>query len=272
VSRLPASRLIQSIKETCTLPVRIRRRERLCVYLGDAELAVCRVAGRFRPVVQTKTILSCDASGRDIAAALAALDTWVRANSFRGAIEWIIGIDHVRYLVLPWDERLSSRSFCDTLAAASFAHQFFGNDVPFSAYQLRYASHRFGQPRLVALIPNKVVSTLATFAARHRCYTRCITPSLGAVWDRFFAHVKKDKGVLALVEGQRLLRVAYDHGHVTSLSVQPFSEEKTPAIPGDITKVFPVRNIAMPERTEWIPRGWSPDDDARFAYALCRVS
>ncbi|MFL9903453.1 hypothetical protein PQR71_35875 [Paraburkholderia fungorum] len=184
-------------------------------------------------------------------------------------IDWVIGIDYVRYLLLPWDERLSSQSFCRTLAAALFAQQSTASEIPFSAYQMRLAPLSFGRPLLAALIPSEVIREITAFVSHHQCRTRRITPALSAVWDRFFVRMKNDSGVLALVEGQRLLRVTYDHGHVASLSVQPFSGGRTSAIPKGVTLVFPARNLTIAASSDLALQGLAPDDDARFAYALC---
>jgi hypothetical protein len=277
VSRLPGSRFIQLASKMRSLPARIGRPARLRVYLGRDELAVCVLTGRIRPALRVKDILSSAATGdngdgsHSVAATLAALSTWLQAHPTRGVIEWVIGIDHVRYLSLPWDERLSGKPFCHTLAAALFAQQFSGSGIPFSAFQLRFAPLSFGRPLLAALIPNEVIDELTAFAPRHHCRTQKITPALSAVWDRFFSRVKNDTGVLALVEGQRLLRASYNHGHVTSVSVQPFSGERTPAIPGGITYCFPAKNMTAPTDGELALRGLLAGDDARFAYALCGV-
>lgn len=276
MSRLPTSWLIELTKRMRRLPVRIGRPERLCVYLGGRWLAVCLVKGGFRPVVRIKAILPFAAPGHDgnhtVAAALTALTEWLHVHPLRGGIEWVIGIDYVRYLLLPWDERLANRSFCHALAAALFAQQSAGDDVPFSAFQLRLAPLLFGQPRVAALIPVEIVNELTEFAPRHHCRTRRITPTLSVVWDRFFSLVRNETGVLALVEGQRLMRVGYDHGHVTSLSVQPFSGERTARIQQQcVTRFFPGRNMTAPASGELALPGLAPDDDVRFAYALCGV-
>lgn len=276
MSRLSANRLRQLADGMRSLPARIGRPERLHIYLGCGALAVCRASGRFRRVVQDKAMLPSAAFGCDgmhgVTEDLATLTTWLHAHPHRGTIEWIIGIDHVRYVLLPWDARLSNESFCHTLASALFAQQFPASEVPFSAYQLRFASLSFGRPRLVALIPNDIIGELTAFAARHHCHTRRITPALSVVWNRFFSRVKNDTGVLALVEEPRLLRVTYDHGHVTALSLQPFSAHTSPAMPRGVTYRFPARDIGMPESEDLAPRGLSPDDDPRIAYALCGVS
>jgi hypothetical protein len=236
-------------------------------------LAVCVVSGRFRPVVRGKTILPSTASDNDgahgVSVALTALTAWLHAHPRRSSIDWVIGIDHVRYLLLPWDERLASQSFCHSLAAALFAQQSTAAEIPFSAYQMRLAPLSFGRPRLAALIPSEVVKELTAFASRHQNRTQRITPALSAVWDRFLVRIKNDSGVLALVEGERLLRVTYDHGHVSSLSVQPFSARRTSVIPSGVTLAFPARDLAIAATGDLTLQGLASDDDMRFAYALC---
>lgn len=273
MSRSLASRLIQLVKRVFSLLVGIGRSERLCVHVSRSGLAVCVVTGRFRPVVRNKTILPSTASASDgthsVSVALIALTTWLHAHPFRGSIDWVVGIDHVRYLLLPWDERLSGQSFRHTLAAALFAQQSVAGEIPFSAYQMRLAPLSFGRPLLAALIPSEVVRELTAFASRHQSRTQRVTPALSAVWDRFFVRIRNDSGVLALVEGQRLLRVGYDHGHVSSLSVQPFSGGRTSAIPSGVTLAFPARNLTMASSGDLALQGLACGDDARFAYALC---
>ncbi|MFL9984057.1 hypothetical protein [Paraburkholderia sediminicola] len=262
-------------KKVCGLPVRVGRPERLRIYLSRSGLAVCVVTGGLRPVLRSKAILPSASSDCDdaqgISAALTALTPWLTAHSIRSPIEWIIGIDYVRYLLLPWDERLSNPSFCHSLAAALFAQQSTASEIPFSAYQICFAPLSFGRPLLAALIPSEIIREITTCASQQRCRTRHIKPAFSTVWDRFFVRMKSDSGVLALIEGQRLTRVAYDRGHVTSLSVQPFSAEQTSPVPGGVTLAFPARNLAMAASGELALRGLAPDDDARFAYALCGV-
>ena len=274
MSRLPASWLMQLARRVCNLPLRFGRPERLRIYLSREGLALCLVKRWFRPVIRMKVILPCalpDANdAHNIATPLAVLSEWLQAHPLRYAIEWIIGIDHVRYLLLPWDKRLSSESFCHTLAAALFAQQFAGSDLPFSAYELRFAPLSFGQPRLAALIPSEVVTELITFAPRHRCRSRQITPALSVVLDSLHPEMKNATGMLALVEGQRLLRVAYDNGQVISLSVQPYSYDRKPAIPSGVTHLFPSRDMTL-SKSKKLALALTPDDDPRFAYVLCGV-
>lgn len=230
-------------------------------------LAVCVVVGRFDPSAQSKAIVRADASS--LPALLAALDTWLDAHPARGEIDWIMGIEHVRYLLLPWDSRLSNDAFCRSLANALFA-QYFPGATPFTAFQIRFAPLAFGQPRLTALLANDVVDELNAFARRRGCRTRRIVPAVSAIWDRFYPRWKKGTGVLALIEGPRLLRIGYDHGHIMTLAIQPCADRSSAAA-SDATWVFPLPHPVAPDSNALALDCLAPDDDARLAYALCGV-
>ncbi|KVO61491.1 hypothetical protein [Burkholderia stagnalis] len=245
------------------------RPERLCVYLGHDALAVCRVTGRFKPIVQDKAVLLTDAGVHDLTSRLAALDAWLDSHPVRGAIDWIIGIDYVRYLLLPWNPRLVSDAFCRSLTAALFAQHFAADAIPFADHQLRFAPVSFGHPRLAALIGNDVIGELTAFSKRRKYRIRQIAPALSVAWNRLFPQVKLGAGVLALIEGPRLLRVASNHGHITAFSIQPYCYSRSSAIPDDVTWVFPAHHLAASAGHMLTVDGHEPDDDVRLAYALC---
>lgn len=251
--------------------VNASRPERLCVYLGHDALAVCHVVGLLNPPVQNKAIVNPRSAGApDLPALLAALDTWLDAHPARGQIDWIVGIEHVHYLLLPWDSRLAHEAFCRSLTAALFA-QHFPVGIPFTDFQLRFAPLAFGQPRMTALIANDVVHELTAFARRRGCRTRRIVPAVSVVWDRFYPRWKKGTGILALVEGPRLLRIGYDHGHIVTFAVQPFSGRSSAAA-DSATCIFPPLHPVTPGGNAVQIGSLAPDGDPRLAYALCGVA
>ncbi|MDN7859524.1 hypothetical protein QZM81_27345 [Burkholderia cepacia] len=278
MSRFPIEPAIrQAVRRTAELAlevnewvVRATRPERLRVYLGHDALAVCRLTGRFKPVVRHKTILRPSSDAHGLAGQLTTLGAWLDVQPTRGEIEWIVGIGHVRYLLLPWDPRLARDAFCRSLTTALFV-QSFGGDIPIDTYQLRFGPLAFGRPRLVSLIANDVIRELTTFSRRRASRARLIVPAMSVVWDHFFARMKKSTGVLALVEGPRLLRVGYDHGHVTTFSIQPFSDTPPSTMPVDATWIFPARSKAAATGGALTLDGHAPNDDAQLAYALCGV-
>ncbi|WP_175873182.1 hypothetical protein [Burkholderia sp. BCC0397] len=274
MSRLPIKPTARWIARKATRiaswAIKASRPERLCVYLGHDALAVCHVAGLLNPSVQNKAIVNPGPGAPNLSALLAALGTWLDAHSARGRIDWIVGIEHVRYLLLPWDSRLANEAFCRSLTAALFS-QHFPVGIPFTDFQLRFAPLAFGQPRMTALIANDVVHELTAFARRRGCRARRIVPAVSVVWDRFYPRWKKGTGVLALVEGPRLLRVGYDHGHIVTFAVQPFSDRSSAAA-DSATCVFPPLHPGTPGSNAPQIDSLAPDGDPRLAYALCGVA
>lgn len=249
---------------------RIARRDRLCVYLGSGWTSLCAVSGRLRPTIGVKAILpSLPSSPLSLDSSLAALETWMHTHQNRATIDWLVGIEYARYLLLPWDEHLHDDAFCRTLAAALFAQQCADTAPDFSAYQMRLGPLAYGHPRLAALVPIQVIDSLTAFAHRHQCHTRRITPMLGVVWNRFFANDKTGSGTLALLEGQRLIRLGYEKGRFKSLAVQPFFRDRTPVIAEGKISFFPAQDIQNPESGSLTLQGMLPADDVRLAYALC---
>ncbi|HKU25239.1 MAG TPA: hypothetical protein VJQ54_07180 [Candidatus Sulfotelmatobacter sp.] len=275
MSRLPTNRLATTLRRLGTRFKAAGRHERLRVYLASDALAVCLIHGRFRPRVVETAVIDSRASARnaqqDIADALTGLTSWMEMREFDGTVEWIVGFDHVRYLMLPWDERLSSISFCHTLASALFSQQFHGEDSASSSGKLCFAPRSYGYPRLAALIPHDIVRTLDSFSWRQRRRTTRITPALGVVWDQFFNRFRKGAGTLALVEGQRLLRVAYEQGNIVGLLVRPYSEACDESAFSGASYTFPPHGLDAIEHEELLVAGLTPDDDRRVAYALCGV-
>ncbi|KVL04468.1 hypothetical protein [Burkholderia cepacia] len=261
-ARQPGDRLAGRLRDAA-------RAERLCIHLGHGMLAVCRVTGRFRPVVADTAVLPTETGATALADQLAVLDTWLDTHPFSGAFDWIVGIDHVRYVLLPWNPRLTSDAFCRSVAAALFAQQVATDERPFADHQIQFAPLAYGRPRLAALIANATLDALTLFSTRRERRVRRIVPAFGVAWDRMLPRIQRDSGVLALIEGPRLLRVVSERGHITAFSIQPFSSAHRPALADDATWVFPAQPAIDPTGRIPLLAGYAPDDDVRLAYALC---
>jgi hypothetical protein len=252
--------------------MQIGHRERLCVYLGEGWSTLCAVSGRWRTSVRSKAVLQPAPVHRDSStfeAILTPIDTWLQAHSARAGIDWSIGLGHVRYLLLPWDQRIGDEPFCQMLAAAMFAQQFPGDALGFRGYQLRLGPLSYGRPRIAALIPSELVNSVIALTHRHNCRVNRIIPMLSVVWNHFFACFRAGTGTLALVEDRRLLRVTYDRGQMTSLAIQPYSRERTHIPTEKGAWRFPPRDTTAPVTGELTLPSLAPDDDVRVAYALC---
>ncbi|TDY37165.1 hypothetical protein BX592_1425 [Paraburkholderia rhizosphaerae] len=254
------------------LPIGVGRRERLCIYIGENWAAACASAGPLQRVVRMKAVISAASQhhdATDIGPILAEIEAWLRMHHIRATINWFMSIAHVRYLLLPWDDRLASDSFCETLAAAMFAQQFPGDTRNFAAYQLRLGPIAYGQPRMAALVPHAIVSLITVSTRRCHCRIGRIVPMLSVVWNRYVEQFNAETGVLALIEGERLLRVDYDRGRIASLAIEPYSPDRTRAARLDGFRVFPAADTNAPANARLTLPDLAPDDDPRLAYALC---
>jgi hypothetical protein len=276
VSRSLTKLAAQPVRRVLARFERYCRAARLRVYIAHDIVAVCRTEGRFRPKIREKTILPLPSMSREsaheLSEALLALAAWLQRGTQQGAVEWIVGFDQVRYLTLPWDERLYSKSFCHALAKALLSRQLEGNDVTtLSSAVLHLAPAAHGRSRLAALIPGHVVNTLVSFSKTQGWRTTKITPALAVVWDNFFNRFRKGQGTLALIEGQRLQHIAYDRGNIVGLKVRPFREMVGPS-PHDVADFrFPSSDTRIHGGEALQVQGMVPGDDIRLAYALCGV-
>jgi len=275
VSRSLTKLVVQPARRIAALLERYRRGDRLRIYIARDVIAISRTRGRFRTELREKAVIPLPStphdSARNISEALRALTAWLHDRPHLGPVEWIIGSDHVRYLTLPWDEQLSSKAFCHTLAKALLSRQIDGNDTTFSSALLRLAPVSYGHPRLAAWIPDRVVHTLLAFSNGCGWRTTKITPVLAVVWDSFFDHFRKGEGVLALIEGERLYRASYDRGNIVELTVRPFRNTDRRFPHSDVDFVFPANSVEGLGSKALKVQGMVSGDDLHMAYALCGV-
>jgi hypothetical protein len=253
---------------------RWRRHDRLRVYMAQDALALCHIRGRFRQAVVEKVVIDIPAAEHKTATvheAIAALTAWVHSRSYAGSVEWIVGIEHVRYAMLPWDEQLLSDTFCKAFAEAMFAQQTGANATELATAEIRFAPLAYGCPRLAALIPGDIVRALTSFADNKRFRTTEITPALATVWDHFVDKFRKTEGTLVIVEGSRLQRMTYERGNIVEVTVRPFIATSGRSHPEVADYCFPdAQDGALagePLRPDHMPHL----DDPRMAFALCGV-
>ncbi|MBN3759424.1 hypothetical protein [Burkholderia sp. Ac-20365] len=279
MSHSPARWLATLAGRIRALCARIGRRERLRVYLGQGWLAVCVIEGRLRTRMHMRAtaVLSCSlpdtGANQHLDAQLATLHAWLRTHPVRGKMEWITGLQHVRYLVLPWDERLSDSAFCRSLASALFAQQFAdaAGERDFAAYDMRLGPLSYGRSRVAALIARDVLTQLTAFAPAHGCRTGFIAPMLTVVWNHLGASARAGRGLLALVEGQRVLLAGHERGHITSIQLRPYSGNPDEIAATGATHQFPTPGMTSSVTDMPTPAGLAPCVDARLAYASCGV-
>ena len=96
----------------------------LRVYLTSDELVICAIRGLLRPTVilQQKIAIDSTTLGTTNTALLATMDTWLQTTKLQTGtrFEWILGLSHVRYLLVPWTPKLVDQTFRQSIADALF--------------------------------------------------------------------------------------------------------------------------------------------------------
>jgi hypothetical protein len=254
--------------------------QRVCVYIGEDRLVICQVAGRWRPRVLDKAVVTL-APGE---APAVALDAWLKAQppltgSALRRLAVVLGLPHVRYLLLPWSpQRVQGGAFRAAMARALFSRQF---QEDASLHEVRYGPESYGQPQLAAFVSNSLLQALAMVAQRHGGHLESAEPLLMSVWNRFSARLGGDGGVL-VAESTRLLLVQREAGAITDVQVRPCSEgelesvlQRFAATPA--ARCFAPRHAALSGQSPsaWLGlaahEGFSPAADGESTYALCGV-
>jgi hypothetical protein len=251
---------------------------RLCVFVGEDHLAICRVSGRWRARVLEKHGVPLVAGEGAVAATL---DDWLAAHPVAPGtqIGIVLGLPHVRYLLLPWSEELAQASFRGVLTRALFARQF---QQEFSTQDVRYGIVRYGQPLLAACIGQSLVMSLGAVAAKHKLQIDCVEPLLAAVCDRFQPQLRHFTGALLIAEANRALIIRHESGAMVDLQVRPAAADDIAALAqrlstGAACKVFAPRQPALAGSlpAAWLEpgghEGFSAASDGAYAYALCGV-
>lgn len=250
------------------------RHDRLRVYIAHDALALCRIRGRFKPTVIQKAVLSVPTPAdpdAGLPSMLAALTRWLGEQPGAGCIEWVVGSGLVRYLLLPWDERLASDDFCLALAKALLAQQCSPSDPLLTSAEVRFGSLTHGRPRLAAVIGRDIVRTLASFADHQSARTTTISPALALVWDQFIARFRKSTGVLVVVEGARLQRITYERGVILDLTTRPYRKIVGHFDAANTNFTFASAEIDALAGEVLRPCCMAPGDDERLAFVLVGV-
>lgn len=261
---------------------RLWNRPRLRVYMGEDYLALCLVSGRWSPRVHQLAQLPL-VSGQGGAVA-SVLDAWMTANPLRGVmqsavLELVVGMPHVRYVLLPWDRQLVQDDFRHAMARALFARQF---QQDFSTQELRFGALKYGRPLLAACIDRTLVEMVSVVARQHDTSVSCIEPLLATVWSRFHSRLKGAEGTLLLAEASRVHVVRCKGGAITELQIRPGTEDDISGMVLQLASNPDCRVFAplLPGLASSLPNAWlgleagegfSVVADAQYAYALSGV-
>lgn len=256
------------------------RSARIRVHLSAGALAACEVQGRGRGArVLRKARFGYEPGARGTA--LVSLREWIGdgARRRRPSLEWVLGASEARYLMLPWTPDLADPGFRDALAAALFEQQFRQDPALFA---VRFAVPVYGHAQLAAFVPKELLAEIDAHASESRCRVSRIEPAVALVWARFRALLRKERGTLLLIDGERQLVVRHDEGQIGHVALRPFGVGMTaaPAAAGagdEALRVFsshPVdAAVAAPAAALLLAdgSGFVAANDAGYAFALCGV-
>lgn len=191
---------------------------RLRAYLGEQGLALCLHAPGRRGRLLREALLPL-AAGE---APWPALQAWWQATGsalVAGPVrlELVLGLPHVRYLLLPWSPDLVDAAARRSLARLLHARQFGDTGAP---PELALGPLRFGQPQLVAAVDRDLLSGARSFAAQQGWQLAAVEPLLSAVWNEAAPRLRED-GPLLVAEAGRCLVVRREKGCVVALQVRP---------------------------------------------------
>lgn len=262
---------------------RLWNRPRLCVYVGADHLALCQVAGRWSPRVLDKARVALPDGEEQ--SWWQSLEAWLAIHPLQGVmqgadLECVLGLPHVRYLLLPWDPQLVNAGFRDAVARALFARQF---QETAGVWEVRYASSGYGQPRLAAFVRREVLSALERLVLKHGLRLRAVEPLLAVVWRRFRSQLPlQGENTLLVAEPGRVLRITHERGAMTDVQVRPCTADELPglllrAADEEGARVFSPASSSLAGSlpAAWLQlqdrEGWTASDDGAYAYALCGV-
>lgn len=246
------------------------------VHVADDHLAIAQVNGGFSPGIVSKQCLPFQAD--DPFAVQGALLKWLESQELSPKVFFTLGHAHVRYFMLPWDRQLCDSHFRGAMANALFERQF---QQPASGYRVLCSAPRYGRGLLAAAVSVEWLTALTAAVQQCRGRVMSVEPLLSAVWRRFESRISSASGSLLVVESQRVLRVAHERGHPQRVVMRPFQRDEATLLltgsEGD-QQVFAPNFIKgeFGQKAHLLAlsgvSGFSPVNDASYAFALCGVA
>lgn len=166
----------------------------------ERAIAVRRKRGLGR-VIDFKRIEECAADAVPWSAALSALERVLqRPEVTPGDLSLVLSNHFVRYLLLPWNDQITTREEFDNYARACFDNVF---GAAAQAWEIRVSPGRPGAPRLASAVDRELLAALRLSAAQSRLRLVSIQPYLMAAYNRLGRHFRGGDFVFALIERGR---------------------------------------------------------------------
>lgn len=217
----------------------------LRVYLTSDELVICTLNGLLRPTVtmQQKVPIHNSTVDSTNTTILTAMETWLQTTKLQTGtrVEWILGLSHVRHILVPWTPKLVDQAFRQSIADAIFGQQFHEDATN---YQACFSKISIGKPVIVAYVDSKLLSGIKLLADSYNHQIKSIKPLLMLVWNQLDSLLSKENSQLHIWENQRVLKITNVFGHIQQLELWPINNtiiELQPSTDnnGKLTRVFP---------------------------------
>ena len=149
------------------------------------------------------------------------------------SVSVVLSNHFVRYLLIPWSDRIASAEEFGNYAAASFADVY---GVVAEDWELCVSRERAGAPRVAAAVDRALLEALRAAAAAARLRIKSIKPHLMAAFNRFAQRRRAERFVFATAEDERVCVLVAQAGAWRHVGCMAIAQPQDVAIPALIDR------------------------------------
>jgi hypothetical protein len=180
---------------------------------------------RLRADVDLRTIEAYDPlpGAASWAGAVQALERFLHGPQPRtGELGIVLSNHFVRYLVIPWSERIASAQESRKYAEAAFEDVF--GEVS-AGWEICTSPEGSGMPRLAAAVDRALLENIRAAAKRSRLRLKSVQPYLMAAYNRVVAPLGEKDFIFMLVEVDRVCILASEGGVLRQVSAATTADD-----------------------------------------------
>lgn len=189
----------------------------LNLYITSDEIFISELSNGYNPKLRKNYLISQtqDAKLSDT------LITWFNKNEMQKIkLNIVLGINHVRYIVIPWNIKLANKQFRQTIAQALFADQF---NESAANYALFLSSVRYKSFLVAAFIKKDLLNDINHLSENHNYSIASIAPMLMPVWNHFNKVLTSEESQVIIWENNRALFIENHFGSIQKVKVTSFN-------------------------------------------------
>lgn len=134
--------------------------------------------------------------------------------------EWILGLEHVRYLVIPWHNKLATQEFRDSITNNLFVQKY-RDEI--SRYEVSFSKLNFGHPLIAAFVSKELIQGITSINILNKSKNVKITPLLIPIWNKLEKTLRQEHSFLYVWDGNRALKIENKYGQIASIELEPFN-------------------------------------------------